>query len=111
MAPMTFPSESFIGTPPGKVIRPPLECSMLYSDPPGCEGGAQGTAPPERYRRGRFVRAEKADYCSVPFGALGRSSAIVPTGARMLSLYPRANFAVTIAQTSSARTGYAMNRA
>jgi len=34
IAPMIV-SPSLIGMPPGNVISPPLECSMLYSGPPG----------------------------------------------------------------------------
>ena len=34
-APMTLPLLSFNGTPPGKVINPPLLCSIPNSGPPG----------------------------------------------------------------------------
>src|SRR2546426_10932776 len=37
IAPTTSPLEFFRGTPPGKVIKPSLLCSIPYKGPPGCE--------------------------------------------------------------------------
>lgn len=37
IAPTILPSLFRSTTPPGKVINPPLECSMLYNGPPGCD--------------------------------------------------------------------------
>ncbi|SOS49972.1 hypothetical protein TNO006_40192 [Tenacibaculum finnmarkense] len=37
IAPISTPSEFFIGMPPAKVIMPLLECSILYKGCPGCD--------------------------------------------------------------------------
>src|SRR5271163_4934572 len=34
---MVNPFSSLTTMPPGKVIKPPLECSILYNGPPGCD--------------------------------------------------------------------------
>ena len=36
IAPITSPSAFLTTTPPGNVIKPPLECSILYNEVPGC---------------------------------------------------------------------------
>src|SRR3954447_6706373 len=56
MAPTTLPAPSRSGIPPGKVMRPPFDTSMLNSGPPGCERAPMSPEGMSKYRAVRAFR-------------------------------------------------------